>query len=481
MADWNLPTVGSLYADFVALFKARDTDLAKGLDPALVTVTNPETGFMRWNSAGSMWEKYGGTAWGAATALYNINVDTVDGCHAGTGANNVLKLDASGKVPNGNLPATPGALESLATYGLVAKTAAGTVAARTLTPPAAGITVSNGNGVAGNPTLGLANDLGALEGLASTGIAVRTAADTWAQRSIAVGTGLSVTNGDGVAGNPTVAVSDAELLALAGLISAADRLPYFTGSGTAALATFTAFARTLLDDADANTVLSTLGVSTFIKTLLDDADAGTARMTLGAVNKAGDTMTGRLNGYAAAGTNSTDDVASMQITNAGGTGDTDMAALSLKCTNGTTPYATKMHLRSDGYIGFGGGSAGTWKWYVNLGTGDMTAAGNVTAYSDPRLKRDFEPVRDPLAILAAIDGGTFVWRDGFAHTTGKAGKRDYGVLADQVEDVMPEIVHESIEIDGEKYRTVDYTKLVPVLIEAVKALSARVVALEARP
>ena len=101
-------------------------------------------------------------------------------------------------------------LAALSTSGIAARTGAGTCATRTVTAPAAGITVSNGNGVAGNPTLALANDLAALEGLSGTGFAVRTGTDAWAQRSIS-GTAaeIAVSNGDGVSGNPVLSLPSA--------------------------------------------------------------------------------------------------------------------------------------------------------------------------------------------------------------------------------------------------------------------------------
>lgn len=140
-----------------------------------------------------------------STALCaNLNADLLDG------------LDATAFQP---ADATLTALAGFNSDGILVQTSADTFAARTLAAPAYGLTITNASGTAGNPTFGLANDLAALETLAGTGVAVRTGADAWTIRSFAQPVaGLTITNADGVGGNPSFALAN-DLAAIEGLSS----------------------------------------------------------------------------------------------------------------------------------------------------------------------------------------------------------------------------------------------------------------------
>ncbi|WP_186296787.1 tail fiber domain-containing protein [Cupriavidus campinensis] len=183
------------------------------------------------------------------------------------------------------------------------------------------------------------------------------------------------------------------------------------------------------------------------------------------LDKSGGTMTGMLTTTSAAGAMGNDCTGSLTVKNSGGTGDTDMAMVVFHAPG---YWAVKLGLRADGYFGLGGGSATSWRWYVNTATGDMTSAGNVIAYSDETLKENIETIPDALAKVAQLRGVGFNRKD----IDGKP--RHIGLIAQEVQKVIPEVV--SMNADG--ILGVAYANIVGLLVEAVKELSARVDELE---
>lgn len=117
-----------------------------------------------------------------------------------------------------------------------------------------------------------------------------------------------------------------------------------------------------------------------------------------------------------------------------------------------------------------------WPLILNLTNNDASFWGNVWAYgfyyiSDKNLKKDIKKIESPLEKILKLNGYTFNWKD--------SGKADIGVIAQEVEQVFPELVAENKNAKWESYKTVQYGNLVAPIIEAIKELASQVKSLHA--
>jgi hypothetical protein len=95
-------------------------------------------------------------------------------------------------------------------------------------------------------------------------------------------------------------------------------------------------------------------------------------------------------------------------------------------------YAVNMGLDSDNVFRIGGWSAATNRLQMDM-SGNLTMAGNVTAYSDERLKKDWSPIYDGFVDrLASILAGTYTRID--------SNERQAGVSAQAMREILPEVV-----------------------------------------
>ena len=101
--------------------------------------------------------------------------------------------------------------------------------------------------------------------------------------------------------------------------------------------------------------------------------------------------------------------------------------------------------------------------WLDISSGSFTATGNITAYSDLRLKNNIEVIDDALAKVMSLRGVNFDMN----------GERSTGVIAQELELVLPEAVRDNE--DGMK--SVAYGNIVGLLIEALKEQQEQINAL----
>jgi hypothetical protein len=88
--------------------------------------------------------------------------------------------------------------------------------------------------------------------------------------------------------------------------------------------------------------------------------------------------------------------------------------------------------------------------------------------SDGRLKKNITPISSALSKILSLEGVTYDWRkDEFPERNFLAGKQ-YGLIAQELEKIIPELV----DTDEEGWKSIEYSHLVPVLIEAIKEQQA---------
>jgi Chaperone of endosialidase len=130
-----------------------------------------------------------------------------------------------------------------------------------------------------------------------------------------------------------------------------------------------------------------------------------------------------------------------------------------------------------GSLGIGTAASGT--------SGEIRATNQITSYySDERLKEDIVEIQDALEKVMSLRGVTYK-PNSIAESLGYKKQNEVGVIAQDVEKVLPEAVKpapfdimlfENTEISksGQNYKTVQYEKIVPLLIEAIKELNKEV-------
>ena len=107
--------------------------------------------------------------------------------------------------------------------------------------------------------------------------------------------------------------------------------------------------------------------------------------------------------------------------------------------------------------------------------GQILATDNITAYSDIKLKDNLEVISNPLEKISKISGYTYTRND-----IEDKEKRHTGVIAQEVLEVLPEVIEKHTDDKGEETLSVAYGNMVGLLIEAIKEQQKQIDELKAK-
>lgn len=164
-------------------------------------------------------------------------------------------------------------------------------------------------------------------------------------------------------------------------------------------------------------------------------------------------------------------------------GQLSFAAINLPVQNQTADSATYYPLMNTATSGsITGLSVSSSKLNFQPSTGilsvtEVRTTGNVTAFSssDRALKENIRPIDNALEKIEKINGVQYDWTDAYIESRGGEDgyfvrKKDIGLIAQEVEEVLPEIVAENI--DGHK--AIKYERVIALCIEAIKDLKKEI-------